>query len=79
MNLRNDRIPFIRISAVALTCSITGLWWVLMWAPEKDKELFATQDYIEECRKAGGIPTHWDGEIECRHLRERVPHKNIPH
>jgi hypothetical protein len=73
----SDRAPFIRTSAIALTCSLVGLWWVLMWAPAKDAELFAEQDYIEECRKAGGTPVHWDGEIECRQLRDKTPHRKI--
>lgn len=73
----NDRVPFIRISAIALTTSIAGLWWVLVWAPKKDAELFSQQDYIEECRRAGGTPVHWDGEIECRSLRDRTPHRKV--
>lgn len=77
MKIERERAPFIRISAIALTTSIVGLWWVFMWAPKHDDELFSQQDYIEECRKAGGIPAHWDGEIECRPLREKIPHRSI--
>ena len=68
----NNRTPFLRVSAVALTCSVVGLWWVLMWAPTKDEELFATQNYIEECRKAGHVPVYWDG-AKLAGLQRTVP------